>query len=682
MTDDELALPGMATPPPAVVIPPKDVTPAPELPVARVLAAVGLLHLDRTFDYLVTAEQHETAAPGARVRVRFAGQEVEGFVLERADSTDHVGTLTPLKRVVSAEPVLAAEVARLLSSVAERYAGSRADVLRLAVPPRHATTEKRARRDAATRPDPAVLEGSQERWSASHGPDASGFLAALSSGAAPRAVWTCPPGDSWPARLAEALAAAASSGRGAVACVPDVKDLDRLDRALIELLGKGHHAVLTADAGPARRYGAFLSCSRGEVRIAIGTRSAAYAPVHDLGLVAIWDDGDDLHHEPRAPYPHTREVLLLRAAAAGAGVLVGSHAQSVEAHLLVESGWARPLAAPREHVRRRVSVEIAGGDPSATAQVRDVHAPVARIPAAVHQGMRAALRSGPVLVQVPRGGYAAALACADCRTPARCPACTGPLRLPGPEADPVCRWCGRTDEQHRCAVCGGVRLRSPVRGRERTVEELGKSFPGVPVRTSGGDRVLSDVVDEPSLVVCTPGAEPVAEKGYSAVVLLDTGLALLRPDLRVAEEALRRWMNAAALVRPPDDGRVFAVGDPADPVLQALVRWDSAGLAAREIAERRSAHLPPASRTASLTGPLDVVAQVVESLDLPGAAEVLGPTPVEAAGPHDAEDVRTLVRVPRTQGAALSRLLREMQAGRSARKLPGVRVQVDPPLTL
>ncbi len=65
-----------------------------------------------------------------------------------------------------------------------------------------------------------------------------------------------------------------------------------------------------------------------------------FAPVDRLGLVAIWDDGDDLHAEPRAPYPHAREVLLTRAQLAEAGALVGGHARTAEAQLLVETGWA------------------------------------------------------------------------------------------------------------------------------------------------------------------------------------------------------------------------------------------------------------------------------------------------------------------------------------------------------
>src|SRR6201991_4375433 len=99
-------------------------------------------HLDREFDYLVSAEQSDDAQPGVRVRVRFHGRLVDAFILERRSETDHVGKLGWLDRVVSAERVLTPEVRRLVDAVAARYAGTRADVLRLAVPPRHANVEK------------------------------------------------------------------------------------------------------------------------------------------------------------------------------------------------------------------------------------------------------------------------------------------------------------------------------------------------------------------------------------------------------------------------------------------------------------------------------------------------------------------------------------------------------------
>ncbi|MFD1325057.1 primosomal protein N' family DNA-binding protein, partial [Micromonospora sonneratiae] len=105
---------------------------------------VPLAHLDRLFDYLVPAEWAETAQPGTRVRVRFAGQLVDGWLLERAEASTHTGRLMYLERLVSPEPALTPEIARLARAIADRYAGSLADVLRLAVPPRHARVEKEA----------------------------------------------------------------------------------------------------------------------------------------------------------------------------------------------------------------------------------------------------------------------------------------------------------------------------------------------------------------------------------------------------------------------------------------------------------------------------------------------------------------------------------------------------------
>ena len=121
------------------------VVPAADLPVARVAVDNPLPHLDRPFDYLVPAAMQDSAGPGVRVRVRFAGKLVDGFVLERVAHSDHTGKLTPLERVVSPEQVLTPEVAELARAVADRYAGTLADVLRLAVPPRHARTESAPR---------------------------------------------------------------------------------------------------------------------------------------------------------------------------------------------------------------------------------------------------------------------------------------------------------------------------------------------------------------------------------------------------------------------------------------------------------------------------------------------------------------------------------------------------------
>ncbi|WP_310963307.1 primosomal protein N' [Nocardioides terrisoli] len=649
-------------------------------PVAQVLVDLPLAHLDRPFDYAVPQKYADTAVPGARVKVRFAGQDVDGFVVGRTPSSDHPGRLQQLRRVVSAEPVLTPEVAELSALVAARQAGTRADVLRLAVPPRHAATERQP-----SPPSPAV-EATPDTavWEPYAG--GSALIEELAAGGSPRVVCSALPGDQGAVLLAEAVVATARAGRGVLVCVPDRRDVARLDRVLTGRLGPGRHVVLTADAGPAKRYRSFLAAARGASRIVIGTRAAAFAPVADLGLVAIWDDGDDLHDEPRAPYPHARDVLLLRARQTGCAALVGGHARSVEAQYLVRTGWAREIAAPREVVRSRVTVAVTGD--SAGDLARDPRARSARLPREVFEVIRAALTRGPVLVQAPRAGYATRLLCDRCRCSADCARCRGPLRITAADRPPECAWCGTPAPGWACSECGGRGLRAPVLGDRRTAEELGRAFPNVPVRTSSGDHVLDEVASTPALVVATPGAEPVADGGYAAVLLLDTWLPLGRPDLRAAEEAVRRWANAAALVAAPDRGRVLAVGAPSHPALQALVRWDPAGFAEREIADRQSAHLPPASRAATVAGDPEEVAAALEDLALPPGAEVLGPVAVPdqprgRRGGHPEDDeaeqvCRYVVRVPRAAGADLAAALRVMQGTRSARKLAHLRVELDP----
>jgi primosomal protein N' (replication factor Y) len=216
-------------------------------------------------------------------------------------------------------------------------------------------------------------------------------------------------------------------------------------------------------------------------------------------------------------------------------------------------------------------------------------------------------------------------------------------------------------------------LRAPVVGSLRTAEEWGRSFPQTSVVRSGGDHVVDHLPAAPAIVIATTGAEPVAAGGYAAAVILDSWLALGRADLRAGEEALRRWINVASLVRPgADGGRVIAVGDPEATALQALVRWDPAGYAIRELEARRSAHLTPAARMATVQASPEAITEVLTALELPRHAEVLGPVDV-------GDDlVRIVLRAPRERGAALARALQNIQAARTARKLGPVRIEVDP----
>jgi primosomal protein N' (replication factor Y) len=651
-------------------------------PIARVLPMLSVPHLDREFDYLVSTEQSDDAQPGVRVRVRFHGRLVDAFVLERRSDTDHVGKLGWLDRVVSAEPVLTPDVRRLADAVAARYAGTRADVLRLAVPPRHANVEKQIPKELAPL---AVKPVDTTAWSA-YGRGEQ-FLGALGDGRAARAVWQALPGEQWADRLAEAAAVAVNSGRCVLAIVPDQRDVDALYAGAVRYIDEERVAALSAGLGPAQRYRRWLSVLRGGARMVIGTRSAVFAPVADLGLVVVWDDGDDSLAEPRAPYPHAREVAMLRAHQLRCAALIGGYARTAEAHALVRSRWAHDLVAARPVVRAH-SPRVVALDDSGHEQERDPAARTARLPSLALRAARTALGAGlPVLVQVPRRGYVPALSCARCRTVARCRHCTGPLSLPDRDAaGAVCRWCAREEPALRCARCGANAVRAVVIGARRTAEELGKAFVGTPVITSSGDAMVTAVPAEPAVVVATPGAEPVAADGYGAAVLLDAWALLGREDLRAAEDTLRRWMAVAALVRPRGDGGTVAVvAEAAIPTVQSLIRWDPVGHADAELDARTEVGLPPAVHIAAIDGAPAAVQALLDSAELPDTAQLLGPVDLPAGARRppgvtaDTRVNRMLVRIPRDGGLALAAALRRATGVLSARHdQQPTRVQIDP----
>jgi primosomal protein N' (replication factor Y) len=183
------------------------------------------------------------------------------------------------------------------------------------------------------------------------------------------------------------------------------------------------------------------------------------------------------------------------------------------------------------------------------------------------------------------------------------------------------------------------------------------------------------VPGEPALVVATPGAEPMTPGGYAAALLLDGDALLARPGLRAVEEALRRWLRAAALVRPgPDGGAVVVVADAAAPAVQALVRWDPAGHAARELADRATLGFPPVARAIEITGAADDLEELLGLADLPEQAKVLGPV---AARTKD--HLQVVLLAPRPAASKLTAAVKTAQGVRAARRSGGpVRVRVDP----
>ncbi|MDA3805602.1 primosomal protein N' [Clavibacter sp. CT19] len=627
-------------------------------PVVRVMVDSPLPQLDRLFDYAVPEALRTTCVPGVRVRVplRSAGRVADGYVIEVGDGQGYDGALSEVEQVVSPLPVLRPEVWALARAVADRQAGTASDVVRLAVPPRQVRVEKAhlaglaAAADAGDRTDDAEAAPVADPALPPIDGYAPGSLDAVVDASGRAAVDAIPevvelPGGAWAGRWAVTLAQAAvrvlASGRSSILVVPDYRDQDQLETAL-----RAHapaESVIRTDArqsGP-DRYRAFLQGLGEEPRIVVGNRSAVYAPAARLGLIALWDEGDPLHAEPLSPYAHARDVALLRTQQQGTALVLLAHSRSTEVERLVAIGHLGSVTPAVNRPPRVIPTTSQTGDEGFARQ--------ARIPSGAWRAAKDAVEHGPVLIQVARPGYAPLVACRACRQAARCTVCTGPLGMSTATSTPTCGWCGHLAGDWTCANCGSDELRLVTIGAGRTAEELGRAFPGVQVVVADGERQVQEVDAESRLVVATRGAEPVAAGGYRAILLLDGERMLARESLRVGEDVLRQWSNAAALAAPRAPVMLVGVGGQ---VARALATWQQPRYAREELLERRALRFPPAVRAASVEGLPDAVGAAVERLAGIEGVDVLGPVPTEQGR------VRAIVRLDYARGADAARELR------------------------
>lgn len=641
--------------------------------IARVLLDSPLPQLDRLFEYRVPESLAGDAKPGVRVRVplRTGGRLADGFLVEVVGEASFQGELSELRTVVSPARVLSPEVFTLARAVADRAAGGASDVVRLAIPRRYVAVEKK------------WLEAQSEPpagYSPSSVPDydeaavdallAEGGRAALD--AAPQLVQV---GERWVGHWALALATIATRAlsRGSVILsVPDYRDQEQLAVALEALLPADRLVRVDARQSDRDRYREFLRCLDPSPRVIVGNRSALYAPASRLALVAMWDDGDSLHAEPRAPYVHGRDVALVRRELQSSALLFAGHARSTEVQRLVEIGWLDEIR-PQRIVAPTVI-------PTAYQHSDDRMAEQARIPSAAWRRAKAALAHGPVLVQVARPGYAPTFVCEACGIAVRCRRCSGPVGVRMARGAATCAWCGAIHTRSTCEQCGSERLRQRGQGTSRTAEDLGRAFPGLPVIVSDGEHPVTAVSSSPALVIATRGAEPIAEGGYRAVLLLDGERMLARESLRVAEDCLRWWANAAALAAP---GATTLLVGVSGSIATALATWRLADYARVELEDRARLRFPPAVRVATVTGEAVEVDRALAALPDADGVDWLGPT-VGADG-----SVTAIVRFDYAWGRSVAESLRaevvrsatstpkRAAAERTRSRVPTLRVRLD-----
>ena len=660
---------------------------------AKVVIDSPLPQLDRLFEYAVPPGLNERVRAGIRVKVplRTGGRIVSGYVVDVSDEPEYAGKLAELHEVVSETQVLPAALYRLARAVADRQAGTVSDVLRLAVPARSARLEgewlqqqasdQELNEDARHSADPPEVQRVPEFAEVAPAEFVCDTVAALCESPPKRLAMRPAVGvtEDLPNALIQCVAIAAQmvgDGRSAILCVPDYRDVELALEIAHRLLPSSAIRRFDARLKPKPRYHEYLQTLEPRPQLVIGTRTAVYAPVHNLGCIVVWNDDDESFIEPRAPYQHTREVASIRAVQESCGLIFAAHSPSLAVTRLVNMGWCALWHAPGKRAPRVIPAAATLSDDPAAGQ--------ARIPSAAWRAAKVGVETGPVLIQVGRAGYLPGLACARCFAIAHCQNCQGTLAQAHESAPPACTVCGMLHGNWRCEECGNSTMRARGTGHQRTAEELGRAFPNTPIVVADGDRELIRIGDEPALVVATRGAEPVALHGYRAVILLDTEGALARETLDAQTDAMRAWSNAAALVA--EDGQVVITGEQSAPIL-ALRDWKQPLLCQQELEQRFALGFPPAQRLLTVTGTSDEVTAMLRRLNdlVPNAGDaltVLGPT----AMPDEPAVQRAVVRFSYRAGelvarAAKAELVAQATGGRrtagKARASSTLRVHFD-----
>ena len=590
---------------------------------ARIVFQSPLPALSREFEYIVPQSLVESIQLGQRVVVKFAGQTKEGFVVGLVSEPEFKGKLSEVLEIVADIPVLVPHIYELLVAISNRQCCSTGELIGNAVPKRSVRVEK---------------SFSMQLF------DSSDLKPGTRSAELVPAVANSDNGEpAFIARIAELATRYFVEGRSVIVCVPDFRDLRRVSKALSESLPEADLLHVDSNELGSERYSSFLKQLSGPPKIVLGTRNAIYSPVASSAALIIWDDGDQSHQDQQSPYLNTREIALIRQNLFSSPLHFLSHSRSAEVQRLVNIGFLKDEQG--SSWRPKISLSDGRG-----------------LDGMVFKSIRRALEVGPVLVQVASPGSARSLYCAECSERSMCHNCNGPLWL-NAKGQIACRWCGNLNLEFKCNSCGHSKLRQGAAGATRWAEQLGKSFPGIPVREVTVDKAESEIPNKPLIVVCTPGIEPVATGGFAGVALLDCASQLNVDSLRAPEDALRSWMNALGFMRA--DGEAVAVGVSPE-VSKALSLGQIRETVNEILREREQLGFPPARRFLSATGSRETVQAVQIELGKLAGVRVLGIA--ESVGNGAVGDVRLVASFPFAIGLEVANCVRNLIGDMSASK--------------
>lgn len=468
---------------------------------------------------------------------------------------------------------------------------------------------------------------------------------------------------------------ALAAGRSALILVPEIGLTPQTVARFRAVFGDGI-AVLHSALSTGERHDAWRSLRSGRKRVAIGTRSAVFAPLPDLGVIVIDEEHDGSYKQGETPRYHARAVAAVRARREGALLLLGSATPSLESwdnarrdrYRLFEldrRATTHPLPEVRLVDRRReradgedsrpadatrpVGAERGTGDEAETARRRVLSDELAG-------AVEARIASGKqVLLLLNRRGYSTVQQCWACGWVATCPACSVTLTWHRGRARLMCHHCGWEEEApSRCPDCDDPDLSFGGIGTEQVERVLGEAFPAariarMDIDTTGGkwahEKILRRVRDHDVDILL--GTQMVAKgldlPNVTLVGVIDADVGLNLPDFRAAERTFQLLAQVAGRAgRGTEPGEVLIQTlRPNHPALRRTLAHDYVTFAHEEIEDRAGPGYPPHVRLANLvvsgedeTAVADAAGALVEWLsgaiaanDLEGAVTLLGPAP-------------------------------------------------------
>jgi primosomal protein N' (replication factor Y) (superfamily II helicase) len=483
-------------------------------------------------------------------------------------------------------------------------------------------------------------------------------------------------------------------GRSALLLVPEIALTPLLVRAAVGRLG-GIVSVLHSELSVGERHDQWWRLREGDARVAIGARSAVFAPLSDLGLLIADEEHEGAYKQDESPRYHGRDVAVMRARLEGAVALLGSATPSLESNHNALSGKYRRLVLPTrigsqglarvEVVDRRQALK-AGADPILTPALRDALAE--RIE-----------RKEQSLLLLNRRGYATSLLCRECGLQAMCPNCSVPLTLHKGGRIALCHYCAyETATPRACGSCKGEYLRLTGYGTEKVLEAVRAALPAarverldrdLAVRRGAVARVLAAFeAGETDILV---GTQMIA-KGHDfprvtlvGVVDADVGLGL--PDFRAAERTFQLLTQVAGRAGRADlPGEVILQSHlPDHYALQLACAQDYDAFYEREMEFRRTMAYPPAATLVNLVLRSRDSTEGAEAADAvaahlrgraAGRYRVLGPAFAPLARLRQEHRFQILLKGRRK---AMRDAVRDAMVARYGEvRWPGVAVDVDP----